>query len=536
MKTELRSFEVRLAGTEQEPRLIGYAAVFGQDSAGLPFVEKVRPGAFKTSLESGQDILALVDHDRGKVIGRISNQTLSLREDDKGLLVEIKPNLETTFGSDVVASVKRGDLKNMSIGFVCQKDEWKNDIREIIAADLKEVSIVSMPAYSGTTIQKRNQEGKNMDLNERELRQKLAQAKEKQSALLEKKELTEEERGQQLELAKEIRTLETELASFKPEPKQAAPAVILSAGQDEQRTAFVNYLRGKSYDTRAMIVGTATAGGYLAPDSFLAEVVRKLTELVVMRQVARTITISAASIKIPLMTDSVTAAWTDEATAIAASQPAFDQVTFTPHKLAALTLVSNELLGDSAVAVESLLAQLFAEKIAEVEDLAFFKGNVTGQPKGIMTEAGITRIPTAATDVISADEIIALYDALPPAYRASATWVMNPATMGAIRGIKDPPLYQYLLISNMVGDTPNTIFGRPVLLSGNMDTIAAGKDVILFGNLARAYYIVDRLGLEVQRSVDRYFEQDITAFRAIKRVDAKLVLADACRILKMKTA
>ena len=531
METEQRSFEIRLAGTEQEPRLIGYAAVFGQDSAGLPFTERVRPGAFKSSLESGQDILALVDHDRGKVIGRISNQTLSLREDDKGLLVEIKPNLETTFGSDVVANVKRGDLKNMSIGFVCQKDEWKNDIREIIAADLKEVSIVSMPAYAGTIVQKRSQEEKNMNQEERELRQKLAQAKEKQSAL------TEEERGQQLELAKEIRTLETELASFKPEPKQTAPAVILSTGQDEQRAAFVNYLRGKPYDVRALTeTGVGATGGYLAPDSFLAEVIRKLNELVVMRQVARTITISAASVKIPRLTDSVTAAWTDEATAIAPSQPAFDQVTFTPHKLAALTLVSNELLGDSAVAVESLLAQLFAEKIAEVEDLAFFKGNVTGQPKGIMTEAGITRIPTAATDVISADEIIALYDALPPAYRASATWVMNPATMGAIRGIKDPPLYQYLLISNMVGDTPNTIFGRPVLLSGNIDTIAAGKDVILFGNLARAYYIVDRLGLEVQRSVDRYFEQDITAFRAIKRVDAKLVLADACRILKMKTA
>lgn len=70
------------------------------------------------------------------------------------------------------------------------------------------------------------------------------------------------------------------------------------------------------------------------------------------------------------------------------------------------------------------------------------------------------------------------------------------------------------------------------MLSSNVDTLAAGKDVIVFGDLVRTYYIVDRQGLEVQRSTDRYFEQDLTAFRCIKRTDAKVVLADACRILR----
>lgn len=536
MELELRSFELRLGGTDNEPVLTGYAARFNENSTGLPFTERVRPGAFKRSLDAGQDILALVDHDRGKVIGRVSNGTLVLREDPQGLLVEIKPNTQTTFGRDIVESVKRRDITSMSIGFVCRRDEWLPDktgvdlVREIAEADLREVSIVSLPAYTGTTINKRSVQ--TMNQKERELRQKLAEAKEKQAALLEKTELTDEERGQQLELAKEIRGLENQLAAFKPEPPKA-PAVVVTPGVDEQREAFINYLRGGPYDTRALVEGVPPAGGYLAPQSFVAELIRGLNERSVMRGLARTITIGAASMRMPKLVNSVSADWTAEAAAIAESQPAFDQVEFVPAKLAAMTLVSNELLSDSAVAIESLLAGLFAEKFAEVEDAAFFKGDGNSKPTGLLTDAGIVRVVTAAGNAITADEIIGLYDTLPPVYRANATWIMNPATMGYLRKLKDAQ-GQYLLVAGLAAAAPSTLLGRPVVLSSNVDAIALDKDVIIFGDLARTYFIVDRQGVEVQRSVDRYFEQDLTAFRAIKRTDGKVVLPDAARILKMK--
>ncbi|OAT79311.1 phage major capsid protein [Desulfotomaculum copahuensis] len=527
---ELRRFEMRLEGNDLEPVLTGYAAKFNENSTGLPFNERIQPGAFKRSLEDGQDVLALVDHDRGKVIGRVANGTLSLREDANGLLVEIKPNVETTFGKDIVASVKRRDITSMSFGFICRKDQWKDNVREVLDADLREVSIVSMPAYSGTSINKRS--GSNMTQNEREIRQQLTELRKQHAALLEKAELTDEERNEQFNLAKGIRNMENQLTE---QPKPAPAAAIITPGVDEQRAAFEAYLRGREYDVRNMTVGTTTAGGYLAPESFLAELIRKLNEQSVMRQLARTIGIGTASVKMPRLTSSVSAAWTTEATAIAASDPAFDQVEFIPQKLGAMTLVSNELLADSAVAVESLLAGLFAEKIAAIEDLAFFKGTGTGQPKGLLTEAGITRLTTAGGATITPDEVINLYDALPPAYRGNAVWVMNPATMNVLRKLKDTQ-GQYLLVSGLAGTAPNTLLGRPVVLSSNVDAIGLSKDVIIFGDLARAYYIVDRQGLEVQRSVDRYFEQDLTAFRAIKRTDAKVVLTDACRILKMAAA
>ncbi|MEW6457614.1 MAG: phage major capsid protein [Bacillota bacterium] len=524
---EKRNFELRLAGTDA---LTGYAAVFNQD-AELPFRERILPGAFRETLESDRDVLALVDHDTAKVIGRRSNGTLTLKEDAHGLRVEVRPNLETTYGRDVLAAVKRGDLKQMSIGFVCREDRYTNGLREILSAELMEVSVVSMPAYAGTTIHTRKKEEENMRVEEREIRQKLAKLRKENKVLLEKEELTTDELRQVADLAREIRNLEVQVETLKPEPKP----VITAAPVDEQRAAFISYLRGREFDARAMTLGTDTTGGFLAPEAFLTELVRKLAELTVMRGQARVLTITQGSVKVPKLTDTVTAAWTAEAAAITPGDPTFGQLEFIPKKLAALTLVSNELLADSGIPVDTLLAGLFAEKFAELEDAAYLKGDGIGKPKGLLTEAAISRVTTASATTIAADELINLYDALPPAYRGNAVWVMNPATMNILRRLKDGA-GQYLLVTGLAGAAPANILGRPVLLTNQVDTVAAGKDVIIFGDLARTYYIVDRQGVEVQRSTDRYFEQDLTAFRAIKRTDGGVVLPEACRILKMAAA
>src|SRR5690606_13834458 len=102
--------------------------------------------------------------------------------------------------------------------------------------------------------------------------------------------------------------------------------------------------------------------------------------------------------------------------------------------------------------------------------------------------------------------------------------------MSALRRLKDEA-GQYLLVSGLSQAAPTTLLGRPVYLSNHMPELAAGAKSILFGNVARAYFIVDRQGVEVQRSSDRYFEQDVTAFRAIHRTDGKVVLPDAVRFL-----
>lgn len=138
-------------------RLVGYAATFG-DVARLGDMEEViLPGAFAKSLAAGRDILALVDHDPGKLLARTRSKTLRLTEDAKGLKYEIDLP-DTSLGNDLLALAGRGDLGGMSFAFTVGKDgeRWHGNKRELLSVTLYEISVVhSWPAYQGTSVQAR---------------------------------------------------------------------------------------------------------------------------------------------------------------------------------------------------------------------------------------------------------------------------------------------------------------------------------------------------------------------------------------------
>lgn len=151
---EKRGFqiEVRAKGRKLE----GYAATFGNPAnIGGRFIETIAPGAFADSLRKRADILALVDHDPGKVLGRTRSGTLRLAEDSKGLTFALDLP-ETQTGRDVLALAERGDLGGMSFGFTVRDEAMTGTRRELRAVDLHEVSVVlAWPAYDGTVIQAR---------------------------------------------------------------------------------------------------------------------------------------------------------------------------------------------------------------------------------------------------------------------------------------------------------------------------------------------------------------------------------------------
>lgn len=130
----------------------GYAAVFNSDSEPLPWIERIRPGAFAKTIGEKRDIRLLGFHDASMPLARRKNGTLTLAEDERGLLAEAVLS-DTTTGRDVAALLKRGDLDSMSFGFTVSKDDWAPDLsrRELIEVRLHEVSVVTWPAYTATT-------------------------------------------------------------------------------------------------------------------------------------------------------------------------------------------------------------------------------------------------------------------------------------------------------------------------------------------------------------------------------------------------
>jgi hypothetical protein len=140
---------------DAKPKLVGYAAVFNSLSEDLGgFREKIEPGAFKKTIKDA-DVRALWNHDSNYVLGRTKSGTLSLKEDDKGLYIEIDPP-DTQWSRDLMASIKRKDVDQMSFGFRTIIDEWeekgKENIRTLKEVELFDVSPVTWPGYPKTNV------------------------------------------------------------------------------------------------------------------------------------------------------------------------------------------------------------------------------------------------------------------------------------------------------------------------------------------------------------------------------------------------
>jgi HK97 family phage prohead protease len=151
-RTALETIELRQEGDGMT--FSGYAAKFDSPSQPLPFTEIIKPGAFKRSLASRNDVKLLWNHDSSLVLGSTRAGTLTLVEDAVGLRVTAKLP-QTTAGRDAAELLKRGDVNSMSIGFSVPQggDTWSEDgnTRKLNSVRLFECSIVAWPAYESTT-------------------------------------------------------------------------------------------------------------------------------------------------------------------------------------------------------------------------------------------------------------------------------------------------------------------------------------------------------------------------------------------------
>jgi HK97 family phage prohead protease len=148
---ETRDANVQEAGTV----IRGYAARF--DSPAIiagEFTEQIAPGAFAVTLRRG-DVIALLAHDYGRVLGRQSAGTLRLKEDALGLAFELDADLATPSGQEAFGTVKRRDIRGCSFGFRVRSEDWTNDsalpLRTIKEIELYEISLLANPAYDQTT-------------------------------------------------------------------------------------------------------------------------------------------------------------------------------------------------------------------------------------------------------------------------------------------------------------------------------------------------------------------------------------------------
>ena len=300
---------------------------------------------------------------------------------------------------------------------------------------------------------------------------------------------------------------------------------------------FWNAMRRKQMTpemVNALQIGTDSEGGYLVPDEYEKTLVEALEEENIFRKLAHVISTSSGDRKIPVVASKGSASWVDEEGTIPDSDDAFNQVSIGAYKLGTLIKVSNELLNDSVFNLESYISKEFARRIGSKEEDAFFNGNGTGKPVGIFNATGGAEVgvTAASATAITADEIIDLFYSLKAPYRKNAVWILNDATIKAIRKLKDNN-GNYLWQPSLTAGTPDTMLGRPVYTSSYVPTIAAGAKTIAFGDFSY-YWIADRAGRNFKKLTELYAANDQTGFVATQRVDGKLILPEAIKVLKMK--
>lgn len=306
---------------------------------------------------------------------------------------------------------------------------------------------------------------------------------------------------------------------------------------DDYKKAFWNVMRSKNprHDVlNSLSVGTDSEGGYLVPDEFERTLIQTLEEENVFRKLAKIIQTSSGDRKIPVVVTKGTAAWLDEGEEFDESDSVFGQTSIGAYKLGTMIKVSDELLNDSVFNLESYISTEFARRIGAKEEEAFLVGDADGKPTGIFNATGGAQlgITAGSATAITADEIIDLVYSLKAPYRKNAVFLMNDATVKAIRKLKDGQ-GQYLWQPSLTAGTPDTLLNRPVYTSAYAPIIEAGAKTIAFGDFGY-YWIADRQGRSFKRLNELFATTGQVGFLASQRVDGKLILPEAVKTLQQK--
>lgn len=291
-----------------------------------------------------------------------------------------------------------------------------------------------------------------------------------------------------------------------------------------------------SDESRALVKGTDSAGGYFAPDSFRSTLVEALEQESAVRKFAQVISTSNGNeLLIPRVTSHGAAQWVAEEGTKPVVDDVFEQASLKAHKSAVIIKVSTELLEDAQFNLEGYIAAELGKKIGRLEGAAFAVGaaNSTTTPKGITTRATVGKTAASAT-VITADEIIDLIYSVSRPYRNNARFIMSDAVVATVRKLKANN--EYIWQEAFRQGEPASLLGFPVEVDPNMDASLAANDIaMVFGDIS-GYMIRDVNGVRVQRLNELYAVTNHVGFLAEHRTDGDLIDLSAVKTLKMAAA
>lgn len=312
------------------------------------------------------------------------------------------------------------------------------------------------------------------------------------------------------------------------------PAIHHRAEQTPEIAAFRKVIKN------AMSERVPSEGGFLVPENLRSDILMLAIESAVVRSRARVIPMDSLRVPYPTIDDpthvgqvygGVVGYWTEEAAALVGSQPTFGRIVLEARKLTGYTEIPNELLQDSNGALDQFFSEMFPEALAFFEDLAFLTGSGVGEPLGILNGDCAINIGRSTANEVLFTDIVGMYTRMLPQSLNRAVWLCSPDVIAQLLQLVlesggtpvAPPLW---LQSMNIGESiVYSILGRPLIVTEKVSALGTRGDIAF---VDMGYYLLgDRQVMQVASSEDYKFQQDLTSFRVIERVDGRPWLRSA---------
>lgn len=298
------------------------------------------------------------------------------------------------------------------------------------------------------------------------------------------------------------------------------------SSEEIETRAFENYIRGVEIRDDTNL--TKSDNGAVIPTSIANKIISKVVEICPIYQLANKYNVGG-TLSIPYYdesTQAITMAYATEFTDLESTSGKFTSIQLTGFLAGALTKVSKSLINNSQFDIVSYTINAMARSIAKWLEKELLKGT-SSKVAGL---SGVTQtVTTASATSITADELIELQETVPDVYQSGAVWIMSKATRTAIRKLKDGD-GNYLLNKDATSAWGYTLFGKPVYVSDNMDTIAAGKTTVFYGDMSGlAVKLSENVNIEILR--EKFATQHAVGIVGWIEIDSKV--EDAQKIAKL---
>ena len=364
----------------------------------------------------------------------------------------------------------------------------------------------------------------------------------------EKGQLGEAEfKAREEKIDKDIDLLSKEIAKLKV--PQLSAAEVKEQLDSEQGKAWSKFLRKgekalNDMEKKVLTIADDTQGGYLAtPPMFVQEIIKAVTLLSPIRQLAKVQQSSSGSIMVPKRTAQFSAARVSEiGTRSERTGLTYGLEQMQLGEVYADVRISKKNIEDSAFNLEGEITSEIVEQFAVLEGTEFITGSgANDTPEGIMTNTdlkveGTGCLHTATTVVIVIDDLLGVQYLLKEAYVKNAAWLMKRDVAGYLRKLKSATTGDYYWQPSVQAGAPAMLLGSPVYECPDMTGLTANAPVqntypIAYGDFKKGYLIGDRIGLEIQRLVELYAATNTIGFLARRRYNGQVVLSEAIKTL-----